>query len=893
MSPEEAREYNNILVDALNEDETAFSNDFYDFAPLPPTPRNMILGPYFYGRMPSSVVKVMRPQQKDICLFGKYLNWQGWDRPKLMRGWPTSGPEKWNKWLDRLSSLCDTQWREEGIYYAIMLCKSSFTCDRSLVTAGLCFWSTSTNTMKLRFGMMTPTLLDLAAMAGFRPCGGEVSALSSSKCEVDFGFTKKNKSYKVFMEANAQETGPLTHKEHTTFLMIWLCKYVFCMASAQVTLEVQPLAEALAKGHRLALGPMVLAYLYRGLYNMVSLNPMNCNTTGPIWLFQLWLQVYFPEVRPAHAIFSPNSLIGVNLLSLPLSGLKVEDYFGILYNCEGRSPDEFSVCLDREFPSYLGLKLSSLSLADNGQAAFRKSLWASILLSRDLHLGLSVGTHVNYPCGVEVYFPSATGRQLGFTQAIPLPITESCNMGTSHRAKFKTKAECNVWKHVTRDWFTSVANIIFAKLFQKWPSTIKDATSCNSVSDTGNVAREISSASPALPKKILLNKRNHSTMTGDSSSHSQAAASAKPKVVSRPKSLVIRTGRKTSMTYESSSDEDDDGIAKAPTKRPKKDPVIEDLPDLSSPGHSQEFIGFETEDQFYSPADNTVIAEVNEAVVAALANDNLGKHISPFNVVEIVKDTTQEINVGISKTVALSKTPVEVEFAQPIQDTTAITTHEMSVLQPRKKALPSEAILESLQGMRDYLATAKAATTSSYNSSLNIAAKATVQTILDKDHADLANEAQHTRLCSSIQSLLDAHFFPTEEEPTIKGFMKQLAEGIQAYNQAVMEYNDGQALIEKIQSTSHILQAHLHICHEGKGELDKLEEEQKKIEARKSTILAKIDNAVQDSRPHQVKLEKFMQQQADFQEKEDDYKTLMSTRAELWVNFKTIIQKHL
>ncbi|CAB4263805.1 unnamed protein product [Prunus armeniaca] len=104
MSPKEAREYNNILVDALNEDETAFSNDFYDFAPLPATPRNMILGPYFYGRMPSSVVKVMRPQQKDFCLLRKYLNWQGWDRPKLMRGWPTSGPEKWNKWLDRLSN---------------------------------------------------------------------------------------------------------------------------------------------------------------------------------------------------------------------------------------------------------------------------------------------------------------------------------------------------------------------------------------------------------------------------------------------------------------------------------------------------------------------------------------------------------------------------------------------------------------------------------------------------------------------------------------------------------------------------------------------------------------------------------------------------------------------
>ncbi|CAL8135872.1 unnamed protein product [Prunus armeniaca] len=195
--------------------------------------------------------------------------------------------------------------------------------------------------------------------------------------------------------------------------------------------------------------------------------------------------------------------------------------------------------------------------------------------------------------------------------------------------------------------------------------------------------------------------------------------------------------------------------------------------------------------------------------------------------------------------------------------------------------------------MRDYLAAAKAATTSSYNSSLSIVAKATVQTILDKDYVDLANEVQNTHLCSSIQSLLDTHFFPTEEEPTIKSFMKQFVDGIQAYNQAVMEYNVGQALTENIQSTNHSLEAHLHICHEGKEELDKLEKEQKKIEARKSTILAKIDNVVQDSRPHQVELEKFMQQQANFQKKEDDYKTLMSARAKLCVNFKTVIQKHL
>lgn len=102
---------------------------------------------------------------------------------------------------------------------------------------------------------------------------------------------------------------------------------------------------------------------------MLSLNPMNCNTSGPIWLFQLWLQVYFQEIRLAHDLFTPNSLLGVSLLSLPLSGLKVKDYFRILYNYEGHSPYKFFVCLDQEFPSYLGLKLSSPSLTENGRDA--------------------------------------------------------------------------------------------------------------------------------------------------------------------------------------------------------------------------------------------------------------------------------------------------------------------------------------------------------------------------------------------------------------------------------------------------------------------------------------------------------------------------------------------
>ncbi|CAL9011522.1 unnamed protein product [Prunus brigantina] len=48
--------------------------------------------------------------------------------------------------------------------------------DRSLLSAALCFWSSATNTMNLRFGMMTPTVLDMAALFGLSPLGVEVNA---------------------------------------------------------------------------------------------------------------------------------------------------------------------------------------------------------------------------------------------------------------------------------------------------------------------------------------------------------------------------------------------------------------------------------------------------------------------------------------------------------------------------------------------------------------------------------------------------------------------------------------------------------------------------------------------------------------------------------------------
>ncbi|PQP91945.1 uncharacterized protein Pyn_34080 [Prunus yedoensis var. nudiflora] len=48
--------------------------------------------------------------------------------------------------------------------------------DRSLLAATLCFWSSAINTMNFRFGMMTPTVLDMAALFGLSPLDVEVNA---------------------------------------------------------------------------------------------------------------------------------------------------------------------------------------------------------------------------------------------------------------------------------------------------------------------------------------------------------------------------------------------------------------------------------------------------------------------------------------------------------------------------------------------------------------------------------------------------------------------------------------------------------------------------------------------------------------------------------------------
>ncbi|KAM1591618.1 hypothetical protein ACFX1Z_035218 [Malus domestica] len=84
-----------------------------------------------------------------------------------------------------------------------------------------------------------------------------------------------------------------------------------------------PVAEALASGHTLALSPAILAHLLRCLAK-TTLEKVDPQQNGPLWIFQLWLQVYFAPLRPTIADFSPKEAFGPQLAFRPIPRHQVE-----------------------------------------------------------------------------------------------------------------------------------------------------------------------------------------------------------------------------------------------------------------------------------------------------------------------------------------------------------------------------------------------------------------------------------------------------------------------------------------------------------------------------------------------------------------------------------------
>ncbi|PKI36960.1 hypothetical protein CRG98_042661 [Punica granatum] len=102
--------------------------------------------------------------------------------------------------------------------------------------------------------------------------------------------------------------------------------------------EFIPIVKALAAGRKLTLALFMLACLGRSLYHMLQ-EPFN-RSAGPLWMLQLWIYAYFPDIALAHSLNADATSYGLRYHAIQVSSLSFDDYFNHFWT---RTTKEFVI----------------------------------------------------------------------------------------------------------------------------------------------------------------------------------------------------------------------------------------------------------------------------------------------------------------------------------------------------------------------------------------------------------------------------------------------------------------------------------------------------------------------------------------------------------------------
>ncbi|CAL8087210.1 unnamed protein product [Prunus armeniaca] len=251
-----------------------------------------------------------------------------WVSKNLSRSFPSSEvkntPVKWANWIDRLLPRYGAHCKMAGIHDAIHLSKQSINTDENLLDAALCFWNSASNTFDFRVGPMAPTLLDMVQIFGFRPHGRSVDVVgdyhrrkNQEKLPKPFTISpaliNQNCSFSNYLRKFSAEKDK--DQQHMLFLLYWLNRFVFPNRSSAVLLEYRHLAKVLHNHTDVGLGLTILAYLSKNLHAATLENPLNLSAPGTFWMIQIWLQVYFPELRFPDIVLPVDQVLALPLMS--------------------------------------------------------------------------------------------------------------------------------------------------------------------------------------------------------------------------------------------------------------------------------------------------------------------------------------------------------------------------------------------------------------------------------------------------------------------------------------------------------------------------------------------------------------------------------------------------
>jgi hypothetical protein len=184
-----------------------------------------------------------------------------------LRAWPNP-PEGWVSWYNRVAKTYQPTWETIGIADALSLSLSPLEKNENLLKTIGYFWSDALKCFLFGHGPMTPTLMDVVMIIGLEIASPSPFAFRLS--EVPFKLSSKIEctNWGAYLNQHIKIKGPITEKEHTAFLNLWLEHFIFCGPSLAPTKNYLSLAYELAKGNSVGLGRLFLGEVYRYLHLM-------------------------------------------------------------------------------------------------------------------------------------------------------------------------------------------------------------------------------------------------------------------------------------------------------------------------------------------------------------------------------------------------------------------------------------------------------------------------------------------------------------------------------------------------------------------------------------------------------------------------------------------------
>jgi hypothetical protein len=270
--------------------------------PHPSLPNSFCLGPRFH----ESPIDLISCEANRIPFVSQDIDLDSWADSLRARSNPLEGCVAW---YNRVARVHQSTWETIGIANALSLSLSPLEKNENLLKIIGYFWSDALNCFLFGHSLMTPTLMDVVMITSLDIASSNPSAYRLP--EVPFRLSSKSEctNWGAYLNQHVKTKGPMTEKEHTTFLNFWLEHFIFCGPSLAPTKNYLSLAYELTKGATVGLSKLFLREVYRYLHLMSSslLSQKKLKTGGPWWFNQLWAHLYFQSHIPNFPVQADNS----------------------------------------------------------------------------------------------------------------------------------------------------------------------------------------------------------------------------------------------------------------------------------------------------------------------------------------------------------------------------------------------------------------------------------------------------------------------------------------------------------------------------------------------------------------------------------------------------------